>query len=142
MNIKRLILAVVVVFVGLWVTSFLIHGIWLQSIYKETMSLWRSEAEMTSHMVWMLVGQLLWSVAFVLIWSRSYPAVASPGGSCLYGLIMGTFSEANSLIMYTVQPLPGHLVAKWVVAGLAQSALLGILLYLAGKPKAAAAPRP
>jgi hypothetical protein len=41
--------------------------------------------------------------------------------------------------MYTVEPLPGHLVAKWVVAGLAQGALLGILVYLLGKPKAAPA---
>jgi hypothetical protein len=138
MNPKRLILAVVVVFVGLWLTSFLIHGVWLNSIYKETMSLWRSEAEMTSHMVWMLLGQLLWSLAFVLIWSKGFPAVASLGRSCLYGLTMGMFSEANSLIMYTVEPLPGHLVAKWVVAGLAQGALLGILVYHVGKPKGAA----
>ena len=138
MNPKRLILAVVVVFAGLWVTSFLIHGIWLNSIYKETMSLWRSEAEMTSHMAWMLLGQFLWSLAFVLIWSKAFPAVASLGGSCLYGVTMGAFMEANSLIMYAVQPLPGYLVAKWVAAGLAQGALLGILVYLVAKPKAAA----
>jgi len=29
MNIKRLILAIVVAFVVLWVTDFLIHGIWM-----------------------------------------------------------------------------------------------------------------
>ena len=33
-------------FVGVWITDFLIHGVWLQSTYKETMSLWRPEAEM------------------------------------------------------------------------------------------------
>src|SRR5436190_4042575 len=125
MNPKRLILAVVAVSVGLWLTSFLIHGIWLNSIYKETMNLWRSEAEMTSHMAWMLLGQFLWSLAFVLIWSKSLPAVASLGRSFLYGVTMGVFSEANSLIMYTVEPLPGYLVAKWVAAGVVQGALLG-----------------
>jgi hypothetical protein len=31
MNPKRLILAIVVVFVGFWVTSYLIHGLWLNS---------------------------------------------------------------------------------------------------------------
>jgi hypothetical protein len=140
MNVKRLILAVVVVFVGLWLTSFLIHGVWLNSIYKETMNLWRSETEMQQHMGWMLLGQFFWSVAFVVIWSKGFPAVNSLGRSCLYGLVMGLFSEANSLIMYTVEPLPGHLVAKWVVAGLAQSALMGVLLFLVGRPRTAASP--
>jgi hypothetical protein len=134
---KRLILAVVVVFVGFWVTSFLIHGLWLNPIYKETMNLWRSEAEMQKHVGWMFLGQFLWSLAFVMIWSKGFPAVNSLGGSCVYGLLMGLFSETNSLIMYTVEPLPGHLVAKWVVAGLAQSTLMGALLFLVARPKAA-----
>jgi hypothetical protein len=138
MNPKRLILAVVVVFVGLWLTSFLIHGVWLNPVYKETMNLWRSEAEMQKHMGWMLLGQLLWSIAFVGLWSRNVSAVSSAGRSCLYGLVMGIFSEANSIIMFTVQPLPGHLVAKWVLAGVVQSALMGLLVYFVGRPKTAA----
>jgi len=138
MNPKRLILAVVAVFVGLWLTSFLIHGVWLNSIYKETMNLWRTEPEMQKLMGWMFLGQFLWSVAFVMIWSKGFPAVNSLGRSCLYGLVMGLFMESNSLIMYCVQPMPGHLVAKWVVAGLAQSALMGGLLFLVGKPKTVA----
>ena len=138
MNPKRLILAVVVVFVGLWLTSFLIHGVWLNSLYKETMHLWRSEAEMTRHMGWMLLGQFLWSLAFVVIWSKGISAVNSLGRSFLYGLTMGVFSEANSLIMYAVEPLPGYIVAKWVAAGLVQGALLGLLLFFVGRPKAAA----
>ena len=136
MNPKRLILTVVVVFVGFWVTSFLIHGLWLNPIYKETMSLWRSETEMQKHMGWMFLGQFLWSVAFVVIWSKGFPAVNSPGGSCLYGLMMGMFMESNSLIMYSVQPIPGHLIARWVVAGLAQGALMGILVFFVARPKA------
>ena len=138
MNPKRLILAVVVVFVGFWVTSFLIHGVWLNPIYKETMNLWRSEAEMQKHMGSMFLGQFLWSVAFVVIWSRSFRTVNSLGGSCLYGLLMGVFMQSNSLIMYSVQPMPGHLIAKWVIAGLAQGVLMGILVFFVGRPKAAA----
>lgn len=140
MNPKRLILAVVVVFVGFWVTSFLIHGVWLNPIYKETMNLWRSEAEMQKHMGPMFLGQFLWSVAFVVIWSRSFRTANSLGGSCLYGLLMGVFMQSNSLIMYSVQPMPGHLIAKWVIAGLAQGVLMGVLVFFVGRPKAAAPP--
>jgi hypothetical protein len=138
MNPKRLVLAVVAVFVGFWVTSFLIHGVWLNPIYKETMNLWRSEEEMTKHMGWMFLGQLLWSVAFVVIWSKSFSAMNSLCGSCLYGLLMGLFMESNSLIMYCVQPMPGSLIAKWIVAGVAQGVLMGMLVFFVGKPKAAA----
>jgi hypothetical protein len=138
MNPKRLVLAVVAVFLGFWVTSFLIHGLWLNPVYKETMNLWRSEAEMTKHMGWMFLGQLLWSVAFVVIWSRCFPAMNSIGGSTLYGLLMGMFMESNSLIMYCVQPMPGDLIAKWIFAGLAQGVLMGILVHFVARPRAAA----
>ena len=73
----RLILAVVAVFVGVWLTDFLIHGVWLQSTYKETASLWRPEAEMQSHMGWLFLGQFVLSVVFVVIWSKGFPATAS-----------------------------------------------------------------
>ena len=54
MNTKRLILAIVVAFVVLWVTDFLIHGVWMTSDYRATQQLWRTDAEMQSHMGWML----------------------------------------------------------------------------------------
>ncbi len=40
MNPKRLIIAIVAVFLGVWVTDFLIHGVWLKNTYAATMSLW------------------------------------------------------------------------------------------------------
>jgi len=36
MNTKRLILAIVVAFVVLWVTDFLIHGVWMTPDYWAT----------------------------------------------------------------------------------------------------------
>jgi len=36
MNPKRLILASVAVFLGVWITDFLIHGVWLANTYKES----------------------------------------------------------------------------------------------------------
>ena len=61
MNIKRLILAIVVAFIVLWVTDFLIHGIWMMPDYRATQSLWRPDADMKSHMGWMLGAQLLFA---------------------------------------------------------------------------------
>jgi len=137
MNPKRLVLAIVAVFVGVWVSDFLIHGVWLQPTYKETMNLWRSEEEMTAHMGWMLLGQFLIAATFVVLWAKGFAAEATLRCACLYGLFMGLFSQAMTLIFYVVEPLPGHLAAKWFIAGIIQSILMGVLVHFAYKPKPA-----
>ena len=139
MNPKRLILAIIVVFAAMWATDFLIHGVWLQSTYKETASLWRTEADMTAHMVWLFLGQLLAAATFVVIWSKGFPAVTSMGGSCLYGITMALFAQANTLITYAVQPMPEILMLKWFIAGVVQGLVLGMIVFLVGKPKATVA---
>ena len=73
MNIKRLIFAIVVAFVVLWLTDFLIHGIWMTPDYGATLQLWRVDAEMKSRMGCMLVAQLLFVITFVIIWARGSP---------------------------------------------------------------------
>ncbi len=70
MNPKRLILAIVVAFVVLWVTDFLIHGVWMMPDYRDTQKLWRTDAAMGSRMGWMLGAQLLFAITFVLLWTR------------------------------------------------------------------------
>ena|SRR2546425_3968188 len=135
MNSKRLMLAIVAVFAGVWVTDFLIHGVWLQSTYKETMSLWRPETEMQAHMGWLMLGQLIAAAAFVLLWAKGFAATACLRRACLYGVIMGLFSQAATLITYAVQPFPPGLAVKWFVAGVAQGVLMGVFVFWVYKPK-------
>ena len=49
MNIQRLILAIVVAFIFIFATDFLIHAVWLGPDYKATTQLWRPETEMHTH---------------------------------------------------------------------------------------------
>lgn len=142
MNSKRLVLAIVVVFVGMWATDFLIHQVWLQKDYVATLSLWRPEGDMQKHMGWIFAGQFLAAVAFVVIWSRGFPTAATLGGSITFGLFMGLFSEATTLILYAVQPMPANLAAKWFIAGVVRGALMGSLVYLVGRPKPIASAPP
>ena len=135
MNTKRLILAIVVVFVALFATSFLIHEVWLKSTYMETMSLWRTPEEMQKHFAFLVLGHVLAAVAFVVIWSKGLSAVSTVGGSCLYGLTMALFAQSLTIITYVVQPMPGSLMAKWFAAGIAQGFVLGLVVFLMGAPK-------
>jgi hypothetical protein len=130
MNIKRLILAIVVAFIVLWVTDFLVHGVWMTPDYRATQQLWRTDAEMTSHMAWMLAAQLLFVITFVILWAKGF-AERTSNISCAvgYGVLMGLFSGVWALIMYVVVPMPGSIAAKWFFAGVAQTILLGLVTF-------------
>ena len=135
MNTKRLVLAILVVFIGIFATDFLIHGVWLKNTYAETASLWRTEAEMQKYFGWLLLAEFLWAAIFVVIRAKGFPATASLGNACLYGLSMGVFIQTTTLITYVVQPFPAELAMKWFLAGVAQSTLMGVIVFFVYKPK-------
>jgi len=136
MNPKRLILAIVAVFIGTWITDFLIHGVWLVSSYQATMNLWRPDKEMQAHMGWLMLGQFLLAITFVVLCAKGFAQTASIMCGCFYGLFMALFSQAGTLITYAVQPIPGGLAVKWFIAGVIQGILLGLIVWLVYKPKA------
>jgi hypothetical protein len=134
MNAKRLLLAILVTFITIWVTSFLIHGVWMNPVYKATMNLWRSEEEMTARMGWMLAGQLIAALAFVLIWAKGFAQGATMKCAAIYGLLMGLFAQSYTFIMYCVQPLTQEIVWKWFVGGAIQGIIIGVVTALIYKP--------
>jgi hypothetical protein len=135
MNIKRLILAIVVAFVVLWVTDFLIHGLWMKPDYRATQSLWRPETEMGSYLGWMLCAQLLFVITLVLVWAKGF-ARSTTKISCAigYGLLMGLFSGVWAIIMYVVVPMPCSIAMKWFFAGIVQTILLALVTFWIYKP--------
>ena len=137
MNIKRLLLAILAAFATIFVTDYLIHGIWMMPVYRATASLWRPETEMGAYFGWMMGGYLLASTAFVLIWAKGFAAQASPRCAVIYGLCMALFGQAETLIMYAVAPFTLEIVWKWFVAGVLQGVILGLVTHLAYRPAAA-----
>ena len=137
MNPKRLVFAIIAVFAGVWITDFLIHGVWLQSAYHETMNLWRPEAEMQSHMGWLMLGQFLAAATFVVIWVQGFAGKGCLGCACLFGVFMALFSQAATLITYAVQPLPASIAVKWFGAGVAQGVVMGVIAFFVYRPKTA-----
>jgi hypothetical protein len=135
MNIKRLILAIIVAFVVLWVTDFLIHGIWMMPDYRATQQLWRSDAEMSSYMGWMLGAQLLFVITFVILWAKGFASHTTKIGCAVgYGLLMGLFSGVWAIIMYVIIPMPGSIATKWFFAGIVQTILLSLVTFWIYKP--------
>lgn len=137
MNMKRLILAIIVGFVVIWGTDFLIHGVWMMPDYRATQSLWRPEAEMSSYMAWMLGAQLLTVVTFVFLWTR-WAETARLSCAFGFGLLMGLFSGVWAIVLYVILPMPGSIACKWFFAGIVQCILLGIVTFYVYKPAASA----
>lgn len=136
MNIKRLIPDIVVAFVVLWGTDFLIHGIWMMPDYRATQSLWRPNADMGSYMGWMLGAQLLFAITFVLLWTR-WADAARLTCAIGYGFLMGVFAGTWAIIMYVVIPMPCSIACKWFFAGIVQSILIALVTFFVYKPKPA-----
>ena len=129
MNTKSLIITIVVAFITVWATDFLIHAVWLGSTYKATAQLWRPEAEMVPMMPWMLLGQFLIAAAFTMIFAACVAERKSLSFTLKFSLCIGIIAAAGQVIMYAVQPFPGALVAKWCAAYLVQSLLLGFIVH-------------
>ena len=99
------------------------------------MNLWRPETEMQGHMGWMMLGQFLIAATFVVLYAKGFAEKAGPVCAVMYGLFMGLFSQATTIITYAVQPFPASLAVKWFIAGVVQGALMGVLVFFVYKPK-------
>jgi hypothetical protein len=125
MNIKRLIVTCIVVFVVIFGFEWLLHGVILKTDYVVTGFLWRPVDEMDRFFPWLVVGQFVVAAAFTV----SYASVAKEGcgiGCGLAaGLLAGLLLSGPHLITYAVQPIPGKLIAAWTIGRLIEMAVSG-----------------
>lgn len=136
MNIKRLLLAMTAAFAITYATDFLVHGVWLNPDYLAAKSLWRPPDEMRTFQHWVFLAQLICVVTFVIIWAKGFAGRDIATG-IFFGLLMGMSQQVWTIVNYVAMPVPGALAAKWFVAGVLQSILLGIATALIYKPKVA-----
>ena len=133
MNIQRLAIGSVVVFLFIAVYEWIFHGILLHDMYLQTASLWRSEAEMQSNFHWLVLGQLFLAVMFCFIFTKGYEDKGLAEG-LRYGILIGLLFVGNNLIMYAVQPFPAKLVIIWTVGGIIEAAIAGLILAAIYRP--------
>ena len=124
---KKMGLTVIVVFVVFTALSFVIHGVLLQPLYQETPQLLRAGQNAQQYMVFMLVGFLVFSIAFVWIYARGLEAKPWPGQGLRYGLAMWLIASVSRyLIYYAIQPWSGTVVALQIGLELVMMLLLGL----------------
>lgn len=133
---KRLLLAVIAVFVTWQLLDVLLHGLLLMKTYQETESLWRPMNEM-KFVLMRLVG-LLAAVVFVVIYAGLVHS-KSVGTGLKYGFLFGLSAGASmGFGTYCVMPIPLSLAVAWcagaLVSGTIGGLLVGAIVKGAGAP--------
>lgn len=129
MSAKKLVMAMVICYVVLMGTNFLIHSVWLMSDYAATPDSWRSLPDMQQKMWVMFIGQAFFAALFCYIYSRGAEAKGWMGQGIRYGILITLFAVIPySLGEYTVYNVPHMLAVKWMIAGCIQMIILGLIV--------------
>ncbi|MFH1067291.1 MAG: hypothetical protein V1746_05265, partial [bacterium] len=120
--------AVLAVFVAWSALDFVLHGVILSSIYKETAHFWRPEAEMK--IVLMYVVSLLMAVFFTML----YAALVQPKrllSGFRYGMLTGLMMGVSmGLGSYCVMPIPASLAWGWFLGTWVEMIVAGVIVGL------------
>jgi hypothetical protein len=126
---KKLVLAIIVAYIVLMGTNYLVHSVWLMPDYDAIAASHRN-AEGIMHRFWaMALGQFFFVAMFAYIYTRGREAKPWLEQGIRYGIVM-TFMTVvpYSLSEYTVYIVPYRLVIKWMIAGGIQLLILGLIV--------------
>lgn len=136
MNTKRFVPAILAVFTFVFFYEWILHGYFLAGLYENTPDLWRTKAEMPRYMIWLMLGQLIFTIMFCYIFLKGYENKGLMEG-VRYGILIGLLFIGPNLIFYAVQPLPVNLVVYWCIGGLVETIIAGVILASIYKPATA-----
>jgi hypothetical protein len=129
MNTKFLLAGVAGFIVSL-AGGFVAHGMLLRNDYAQIPNLMRTDADAMNYFPFMLLSHLLKGFAFAWIYRQGI----SPGTPWLtHGVRFGVavallMTVPLYLIYYAVQPMPGTLVVKQIVADSISTVLMGVVV--------------
>jgi hypothetical protein len=134
MNIKKLIITVIAVFVLLEVTSYIIHSVILAKTYEGLVNTFRPMAEMENMMWRMWIADLVFSFFFVFIFTKGYQNKGIMEG-VRYGIYIALFMNFSaSIAQNVVYNIPFSLAFQWGIYGAIQMVLAGVVTALLYKP--------
>jgi hypothetical protein len=136
---KRFIIAFIAAYIFMFVWGWLLNGVLFKDIYAQTPNLWRSQSEMMSLFHWILIGQGLVILAFVMIYASGFA-----GGGMIAGIRLGILLEIAAigmrLAIYAVQPFPGKLIVYGSASGLIEMVIVGAIVGAIYKPASTRTP--
>jgi len=131
--VKRFLFAFLAAFVFIFFWGWLYNGVLLKDLYAQTSSLWRPQSETMSLFHWIILGQAILVLAFVMIYASGFAGGGVAAGIRL-GIMLEILAIGARMMMYAVQPLPGKLILYWSVGGLIEMIVTGAIVGAIYKP--------
>jgi len=129
LNIKKLAIAIVAVYIVLMATNYLVHSIWLQPDYDAIPLSHRAMAGIQERFWVMLVGQFFFAAMFAYIYTRGRENKPWLVQGVRYGILVAFLTVIPSALgEYVVYIIPYMLAIKWMVAGGIQMILAGLVV--------------
>ena len=136
---KKLIMAIVAIFIFIMATNYVVHDILLMPDYDAIPLSHRNLAGIQQRFWAMVVGQFFFSVMFAYIYTRGTEKKSWMEQGVRYGILVTFLAVVpSSLSQYVVYIVPYMLVIKWMIAGGIQMILAGLLVAAIYKDGAAA----
>jgi hypothetical protein len=139
MNRKKFWLAALLVYLAYVATMFLIHGLILGDYYMkpDVQTAFRPEEAMSKYSWVRFVTMAVFAVLFTFIFVKGREEKGVMEG-VRFGIYIAIFTFfVGSFEQFIIYPIPYAVVWYWIIAGLVQSVLMGIIAALIYKPKAA-----
>lgn len=126
---KKLAVAIVLAYIVLMFTNYLVHSVWLMSDYAAIPEAHRRIAEIM-HRFWvMAIGQFFFAAIFAYVYTRGAEKKPWLAQGFRYGVVIAFLTVIpTSLGEYVVFNIPYMLAIKWMVAGGIQLVILGLLV--------------
>jgi hypothetical protein len=126
---KKLLAAIVVAYIVLMATNYLVHSVWLMPDYNAIPASHRA-IEGIMHRFWaMAIGQLFFAAMFAYIYTLGRQHKPWLGQGVRYGILMTLLAVVPmSLSEYDTYIIPYMLAIKWMIAGGIQLIILGIIV--------------
>ena len=133
MNVKKLVLTIIVVFVVAFLTGFVIHAVLLRPDYMAIKEHYRPEGQ--EMMLWICLAYLSFAVGSVLVYAKGVENKPWLGQGIRFGILMALILAVPSFfIAYAVQPVPTILMVKQVLFEGVNKILLGIITAALYRP--------
>jgi len=125
MNIKRIIIASLGVFITFELLEIVIHGKILMNTYESMPEVWRPDME--SKMWIMYVTALFFSFIFTIIFAKGYENKGVLEG-VRYGILIALLMNVIGMFnQYVVYPIPFSLALQWFILGTIQIIICGMV---------------
>ena len=134
MTLGKFLLRTIVIALAMFALGYLGHQLLLGRDYAAIEPIMRSKPDMEARMGFAVISSLIFSAAFVWIYSQGASARPWLGQGLRFGIAVWAIAKVPQyLTSYVIEPWPGVFVAKILAWELIGAALLGVLIAALSK---------